>query len=66
MLGVDGLDACSKRFTDIGDEWRRFALYAAKMLKGRMPLDFVKLADQLLQVAEMEADAYRQLQQVIR
>lgn len=58
------LDA-SRLFTDTGDEWRRFALYAAKMLKGRMPLDFHKLADQLLVVAEMEADAYRKLQAIL-
>lgn len=58
------LDA-SRLFTDTGDEWRRFALYAAKMLKGRMPLDFHKLADQLLVVADMEAEGYRKLQAVL-
>jgi hypothetical protein len=32
------------------------------MLKGRMELDFDKLADQLLCVADMEEQSYRQLQ----
>jgi hypothetical protein len=48
-------------FTDVGDEWRRFALYGAKMCKGRMPLDFSKLADQLLIVADKEALAFSSL-----
>ena len=47
--------------TDAGDEWRRFALFCAKMLKGRMAMDYQKLADQLMKVAAMEESAYRQL-----
>lgn len=56
-------DSLSTEFTDIGDEWRRFALYCAKMIKGRMDLDYDKLSDQLLILAEMEAQAFqRQMQ----
>jgi hypothetical protein len=62
LLDKPELLAASRLFTDTGDEWRRFALYAAKMLKGRMPLDYHKLADQLLVVADMEARGYRQLE----
>lgn len=62
ILDNPGLMDASKLFTDTGDEWRRFALFAAKMLKGRMPLDYHKLADQLLVVAEMEAEGYRKLE----
>ena len=65
ILDNNQLNDVSKQFTDTGDEWRRFALFAAKMLKGRMELDYNKLADQLLVIADMEADGYRQLQQAI-
>lgn len=65
LLDNQALLQVSVQFTDTGDEWRRFALYAAKMLKGRMALDFDKLADQLLYVADMEAQSYRQLQDAI-
>ncbi len=51
----------SRRFTDTGDEWRRFALWSAKMVKGRMAMDYDKLAVQLRHVADLEADAHRQL-----
>jgi hypothetical protein len=65
LLDNEKLLPVSTQFTDTGDEWRRFALYAAKMLKGRMELDFDKLADQLLCVADMEEQSYRQLQDAI-
>ncbi|WP_439133129.1 BtrH N-terminal domain-containing protein [Pseudomaricurvus sp.] len=61
ILNNPALADASLLFTDIGDEWRRFALFAAKMLKGRMPLDYGKLADQLLVVADMEEQGYRKL-----
>lgn len=52
----------SNDFTDIGDEWRRYALFCAKMIKDRMPLDYTKLADQLNLLAQKERDAfYKQL-----
>lgn len=62
LLNNDKLLRAADQFTDAGDEWRRFALYVAKMLKGRMALDHQKLADQLQHVATMESDGYRQLQ----
>ena len=65
VLDISKLNEVSKQFTDTGDEWRRFALFSAKMLKGRMDLDYSKLADQLLTVADMEADAFKQLQRLI-
>ena len=61
ILSNDGLKEAADQFTDAGDEWRRFALYAAKMLKGRSTLDYGKLATQLRQVAEMEQQGYRML-----
>ena len=61
ILNNDGLAKAADQFTDAGDEWRRFALYAAKMLKGRSTLDYRKLADQLRTVADMEQEGYRTL-----
>jgi len=52
--------------TAAGDEWRRFALFAAKMCKDRMPMDSGMLADQLLKCAEMEKKVYQRLRQEIK
>lgn len=62
LLAMPELLKVSSSFTDVGDEWRRYALYAAKMIKGRMALNYDKLADQLLLLAEQEGDAHRQLE----
>jgi len=61
ILSNEGLSKAADQFTDAGDEWRRFALYAAKMLKGRSALDYGKLATQLRTVADMEQQGYRML-----
>ncbi len=55
------LEEVSQQFTDIGDEWRRFALWSAKMVKGRMAMDYDKLAGQLAHVADLETEAYGKL-----
>ncbi len=65
LLQNERLQAAADLFTDAGDEWRRFALYAAKMLKGRMALDYHKLAEQLRVVAAMEEQGYRDLRKAI-
>jgi hypothetical protein len=59
------LDDVSSLFTDAGDEWRRFALYGARMCKGRMPMNYLALADQLLTVADKESLAFRSLHRAI-
>lgn len=51
----------ARELTDIGDEWRRFALNAAKMCKDRMAMDYHLLANQLRQCADGEASIYRAL-----
>ncbi len=66
LLENEKLHAVSTQFTDTGDEWRRFALFAAKMLKGRKELDFNVLADQLIHVAELEKQAFVSLENAIR
>ena len=64
LLHMPALEKASTSLTDVGDEWRRYALYAAKMIKGRMTMDYDKLADQLLLIAEQEKDVHRQLQAI--
>ncbi|WP_328188669.1 BtrH N-terminal domain-containing protein [Marinobacter sp. OP 3.4] len=61
LIDKPRLALSADQVTDAGDEWRRFALFCAKMLKGRMAMDYQKLADQLMKVAAMEESAYRQL-----
>jgi len=61
ILSDERLVKAADQFTDAGDEWRRFALYAAKMLKGRSELDYGKLATQLRKVADMEQEGYQML-----
>lgn len=65
ITGNATLNEVSAMFTDTGDEWRRFALYCAKMCKGRMDADYTKLADQLAHVADLEEAAHRQLRRAV-
>lgn len=52
--------------TDVGDEWRRFALHAAKMCKGRMPLDYHALANQLDICAAGEKRVFKRLHREVK
>lgn len=61
VLNKPVLVAIAEKLTAAGDEWRRFALHAAKMCKGRMPMDYNLLADQLQHCAAEEEEIYRQL-----
>ncbi|MGH8278845.1 MAG: BtrH N-terminal domain-containing protein [Gammaproteobacteria bacterium] len=61
LLNKSALAAIADELTMVGDEWRRFALHAAKMCKDRMPLDYALLADQLLLCADGEGKIYRRL-----
>jgi hypothetical protein len=60
------LQAFSERLTTIGDGWRAFALAAARMVKGREPLDPPKLAARLREQAAKEEAFFRDLQAVVR
>lgn len=53
----------SKRITAAGDEWRRFALNATKMCRGRTPMDIQALADIINACADKELDAWRAVKQ---
>jgi len=61
VLDKPELENVSQQFTQAGDEWRRLALHAAKMCKGRMDLDYAKLGAQLQVIAGMEAAAHHAL-----
>lgn len=61
LLDSPKLEAVSRQLTDAGDEWRRFALFAAKMCKQRMAMDYDRLADQLELCAEQERAVFSQL-----
>lgn len=65
LLQRPALTAVADQLTAVGDEWRRFALQAAKMCKQRMPMDYGLLADELLQCARQEATIYRQLRAAV-
>lgn len=61
--GSGRLAEASHQLTAAGDEWRRFALLAAKMCKQRMPMDYDRLAAQLELCAEHERAVFEPLLQ---
>ena len=66
VLGKPKLKELAARLTDTGDEWRRFALHAAKMCKDRMQMDYGMLADQLARCADQEEAIYRELRAEVK
>lgn len=56
----------SERLTVIGDGWRAFALSAARMIKGREPLDPVTLSNKLRDQAAQEEVFFRALKAAVR
>jgi len=61
LLDRPVLAEMAQELTDVGDEWRRFALNAAKMCKDRMSMDYGLLADILMHCADGEERIYRRL-----
>lgn len=59
LIGNDALLEASKKITAAGDEWRKFALNATKMCRGRMPMNVQTLADIINSCADKEAEAWR-------
>lgn len=66
LLDKPALTTIAKDLTDVGDEWRRFALHAAKMCKDRMPMDYGQLADMLAGCADGEERIYRRLRAEVK
>lgn len=56
----------SERMMTVGDEWRAFALAAARMVKGRDPLDPPLLAAKLRALAELEESYFRDLARLVK
>ncbi len=59
LIGNDALLEASRKITAAGDEWRRFALNATKMCRGRMPMDVQALADIINSCADKELEAWQ-------
>ena len=66
LLDKPKLGDLAARLTEVGDEWRRFALHAAKMCKDRMPMDYGMLADELALCADQEETIYRELRAEVK
>jgi len=64
IVGVPALAEIAVQLTRTGDEWRQFALSAAKMCKGRMEMDQGLLAEQLHKCADLEAAVHRSLRAI--
>lgn len=64
LLGSELLAEASRRLTLAGDEWRRFALRATKMVRKREPLDLDALGGVLDGCADREAAVWRLLKGV--
>ena len=61
LLARPRLNELSEALIEIGDEWREFALSAARMIRDREPLAPGKLADQLRRIADHEQAFFRDL-----
>jgi len=57
----DSLANASMHLTEAGDEWRRFALLATKMCRGRAPMSGAELSAQLNLIADTEAAMWKSL-----
>ena len=64
LMNDDRLAQASKQLTDAGDEWRRFALRATKMVRGREAMNLPALSAVLNDVADREAAVWQQLKAI--
>jgi len=65
ILGLPVLNEFSARLTAVGDAWREVALAAARMSKGRTPLDPTTIGTQLRTLADREQAYFRDLRQAV-
>lgn len=61
LLARPRLDELAETLVDVGDEWREFALAAARMIRDRDPLAPGALATRLRQLADREQAFFRNL-----
>lgn len=64
LLENDELHRCAEHMTAVGDQWRMFALHAARMCKGRQAMDYAALAELLHDCGRQEQAFFQALQQV--
>ncbi len=64
LMSDDRLAQASRQLTDAGDEWRRFALRATKMVRGREAMNLPALSDVLNDVADREAAVWQKLKTI--
>jgi len=65
LLQNPRLQELSLELTAIGDEWREFALHAARMNKGRAELDLPLLHSLLMDLAAKESTLYKKLRRAV-
>ena len=65
VLALPELKEVAAQLSAAGDEWRNFALTAAKMCKEREAMNTGKLADQLALCADLEASVYKKLRTIV-
>jgi hypothetical protein len=65
LLDKPQLTQMSERLIAIGDGWRAFALKAARMVKGREPVDPAALAGKLREQAQQEETFFRDLKAAV-
>ena len=63
LIGSPTLQVYSEELTQIGDEWRDFAVLCARLSKQRKGQDYGDAAKQLYRIADMELDFYTRLSQ---
>ena len=61
LLDSTFLNDRSAEMTQIGDEWRDFAVLCARLSKGRKGQEYTDAAKQLYKIADMELDFYKRL-----
>jgi hypothetical protein len=66
LAELPSLARFSERLTTVGDGWRALALKAARMVKGREPLDPPAIAAKLREQAAQEEDFFRDLKAAVR
>ncbi len=64
--GIETLLEVSKQFTQAGDMWRNAAVQAAGIYKGRIgsQADFDVMGDKLIEIAEVEKNAFKALSKI--
>ena len=68
MLDNQDLNSTSVKMTAVGDQWREFALLAVKAIRKKKGthINFTAIREKLNNVADAEAEVYRELLEICR